>query len=285
MLFQDDALLPWKTARDNVALGLDLPRLHAQERAGAGRLLARPARARRLRAPLSAPPQRRPAQARRAGAGAGADAEAPADGRAVRLARRHRARPHHPGRRRAGRRGRHQRAAGHPRPRRGDQPVRPRLPALAGAARAHHAANTRCRSRGRAIRCKARMHPAFAPLYEKLWNDLSHEVDVRSAAPRRRNDAHRSALRLAAPARRLRHPARCSGRRPAAPACSIRCSCRARAASARRSTSCSRTAASGRISKRPSPPRWSGSRSASWSASCSASSPRWSRRSPSCSSR
>jgi NitT/TauT family transport system ATP-binding protein len=23
---------------------------------------------------------------------------------------------------------------------------------------------------------KARVHPAFAPLYEKLWNDLSHEV-------------------------------------------------------------------------------------------------------------
>jgi sulfonate transport system ATP-binding protein len=26
---------------------------------------------------------------------------------------------------------------------------------------------------------RARMHPAFAPLYEKLWNDLSHEVDRR----------------------------------------------------------------------------------------------------------
>ena len=24
---------------------------------------------------------------------------------------------------------------------------------------------------------RARMHPAFAPLYEKIWNDLSHEVD------------------------------------------------------------------------------------------------------------
>jgi NitT/TauT family transport system ATP-binding protein len=30
---------------------------------------------------------------------------------------------------------------------------------------------------------KARVHPAFAPLYEKLWNDLSHEVDfVRAEA-------------------------------------------------------------------------------------------------------
>jgi NitT/TauT family transport system ATP-binding protein len=26
---------------------------------------------------------------------------------------------------------------------------------------------------------RARMHPAFAPLYEKIWNDLSHEVDRR----------------------------------------------------------------------------------------------------------
>ena len=44
MLFQDDALLPWKTARDNVALGSNFPRLHTEKRAGAGRLLARPPR-------------------------------------------------------------------------------------------------------------------------------------------------------------------------------------------------------------------------------------------------
>ena len=31
----------------------------------------------------------------------------------------------------------------------------------------------------------ARMHPAFAPLYEKLWDDLSREVDPTSG-PRRR---------------------------------------------------------------------------------------------------
>ena len=29
---------------------------------------------------------------------------------------------------------------------------------------------------------RARMHPAFAPLYEKLWTDLSHEVDRTPAA-------------------------------------------------------------------------------------------------------
>lgn len=29
---------------------------------------------------------------------------------------------------------------------------------------------------------RARMHPAFAPLYEKLWSDLSREVDYPGAA-------------------------------------------------------------------------------------------------------
>ncbi len=29
---------------------------------------------------------------------------------------------------------------------------------------------------------RARLHPAFAPLYEKLWNDLSREVDRRAEA-------------------------------------------------------------------------------------------------------
>jgi hypothetical protein len=28
----------------------------------------------------------------------------------------------------------------------------------------------------------SRTHPAFAPLYEKLWRDLSHEVDREQAA-------------------------------------------------------------------------------------------------------
>ena len=55
---------------------------------------------------------------------------------------------------------------------------------------------------------KARMHPAFAPLYEKLWNDLSHEVGVRTAGRGGGMIAHRSALCAAAPAHRVRRPAR-----------------------------------------------------------------------------
>ena len=99
-------------------------------------------------------------------------AEAPADGRAVRLARRDRARPHRAGRRPTGRARAHQRAARHPRPGGGDQPLRRGVPAVAGAARAHHPGYPVPIPRPRDP-VRARMHPAFAPLYEKLWYDLS----------------------------------------------------------------------------------------------------------------
>ena len=52
---------------------------------------------------------------------------------------------------------------------------------------------------------RARMHPAFAPLYEKLWNDLSNEVPT-ARSSRRRRDVARSALRLAAAIAGLRRP-------------------------------------------------------------------------------
>ena len=121
---------------------------------------------------------------------------------------------------------------------------------------------------------KARVHPAFAPLYEKLWNDLSHEVafDQRGRGGGMMLTDPRFAL--AAPAHRLRRPAAAlGGGRPLRPDQSA-VRAEPEPASAPRSTSCSPTAASGRISKPPSPPRWSGSRSASSSASRSASSPR-----------
>ena len=102
-----------------------------------GRWLARAAGPCRLRRSLSAPAERRPAQAGGAGAGAGAEAVAAADGRAVRLARRHRPPPHH---RRAARLGGAREphgAAGDPRPRGGANAVGRRLSIVARAPRPH----------------------------------------------------------------------------------------------------------------------------------------------------
>jgi NitT/TauT family transport system ATP-binding protein len=69
-LFQAEALFPWKTAVENVAIGLEIagtPKGDARARA-------------RCRRPLSAHAVRRPAQARRADPGADPRSEDPADG-------------------------------------------------------------------------------------------------------------------------------------------------------------------------------------------------------------
>ena len=71
MLFQDDALLPWKTARDNVALGLTFNGIGRSAALARGGFLARAPRPRRFRRPFSPPSQRRTTQARRHCAGAG----------------------------------------------------------------------------------------------------------------------------------------------------------------------------------------------------------------------
>ena len=87
-MFQADALLPWKTVLGNVMMGplfRGMPKREARDRAAR---LAAPGRPGRLRGPLPAPALRRHAQARRAGGGADQRAVDPADGRAVRRARR-----------------------------------------------------------------------------------------------------------------------------------------------------------------------------------------------------
>ena len=87
-LFQQDALMPWKTALDNVAVALEPKGVSRSEALQRARDWLAPRRARSLRRPLSAHALRRAAQARRAGADADPRSGNPADGRALRTARR-----------------------------------------------------------------------------------------------------------------------------------------------------------------------------------------------------
>ena len=178
ILFQDDALLPWKTARDNVALGLifnGMERGKALEQADLWLTrLGLVGFGHRFPRHLSGGQRKRVALA-----GAGDGAEVAADGRAVRVARRHRAGPHHPGRRRAGRARGDQRAAGHPRPRE--------------AIGLSDVVYLLSQSRARVIEdyavpiprprdpVRARTNPAFAPLFNGIWTDLSRQVDREQA--------------------------------------------------------------------------------------------------------
>ena len=103
--------------------------------AGRGGGMARPPQPVGFRGPLPARIERRTEEARRPRPGARPEAAPAAHGRAVRLARRHRARPRHPGRGRSRRARGHRRSPRHARPRRSDRPVRSGLSALAGTAR------------------------------------------------------------------------------------------------------------------------------------------------------
>ena len=71
MLFQDDALLPWKTARENVALGLTFNGIGRTAALAQGGFLARAPRPQRFRRAFPPPSQRRTTQARRHCPGAG----------------------------------------------------------------------------------------------------------------------------------------------------------------------------------------------------------------------
>ena len=87
-MFQQDALLPWKTVRENVALGLTLGGVAERGRARARRRVAGARRPGGVRRALSVAAQRRHAQARRHGAELDHRSRHRADGRAVQRARR-----------------------------------------------------------------------------------------------------------------------------------------------------------------------------------------------------
>ena len=223
----------------------------------------------RLRASLPAPPQRRPAQARRARAGARADAEAPADGRALRLARRHRARARRPGRRRHWYRTSVSACCSSPTisKRRSHFPI-VSICSRRGRARTSRR-NTRCRCRGRATRCgRACIRPSrrstrsCGTISRAKSTARSAGGGVMSLDPRyawlRQLLAFVVLLGAVGGGRPRRHAQS-----------AVRAD--ARFTSGTRSMSCSPTAASGRISRRRSRRRSAGWRSASWSASCSAS--------------
>ena len=88
MVFQHFGLLPWKTVYDNAAFGLAMAGAPAARHQRARRALSRTGRAHRLRAALSLSALRRHAAARRPRARARHEPVDPADGRAVRRARR-----------------------------------------------------------------------------------------------------------------------------------------------------------------------------------------------------
>ena len=137
-LFQQDALMPWKTALDNVAVALEPKGVRARRGAGAGAAMARagsglPASRDRYPHMLSG------GQRKRVGAGADADPRSrdPAHGRAVRAARRADAADHgQPPPRPVGRRPQGG-AVRHARSRGGDRARRPGRRDVGGAGGAH----------------------------------------------------------------------------------------------------------------------------------------------------
>ena len=152
-VFQENALFPWSTVIENVKLGMmfqGVPQGRAREARAA---FARSGRARGFRRALSGPALRRHAPARGAGARAQPGDRHPADGRAVRRARR--ADPHGAGRGPLGAAVAHRQdhRVRDPQPGRGGVPRRPRRGVL-GPPR-HHQGDHRGR---RAASAQARLH-------------------------------------------------------------------------------------------------------------------------------
>ena len=137
-LFQADALFPWKTALENVAIGLETAGTPVGRGAPACAGMADARGLGRLRRPLSAHALGRPAQARRSRASADPRSEDPADGRAVRSARCADPADHGQSAARFVERRPQGGAVRHPRSGGGDRALRPRRHHVGGAGGAHH---------------------------------------------------------------------------------------------------------------------------------------------------
>ena len=137
-LFQSDALFPWKTALENVAIGLETAGVAAREARARAQEWLDARRPRRFRPALSAHAVRRAEEARRPRPGADPRSEDPADGRAVRPARRADPADHGQPAARSVERRPQGGAVRHPRSRGGDRAVRPRRHHVGGAGGAHH---------------------------------------------------------------------------------------------------------------------------------------------------
>ena len=173
-LFQDDALLPWRTVRENVGLGLrirGLPTTEADEKADHWlALLGLDDYGTRYPGQLSGGQRKRVAIAQILAL----EAEAAAHGRAVRVAGRDRTDPDHPGAPRLGGPRAPHRPAGHPRSRRGHQPRLTRCTCWVTGRTPPFMLATACRFPGPRHVLETRRDPSFGPLLERLWDDLSH---------------------------------------------------------------------------------------------------------------
>ena len=158
VVFQDYALMPWRTVESNVRFGLEMQHRIDSATKDAGAALHRAGRADRVREGLPARALRRHAAAGRPGPRARHRAAPAADGRAVRRGRRDDPRAHAGG---AHQDRRHDRAADHlhhPRRRRGGHAGRPdrggHQPARAGSRRS---STSTCRGRaaGPAVSCRS----------------------------------------------------------------------------------------------------------------------------------
>ncbi len=192
MVFQEYALLPWKTTEANIEFGLRLKGMAKAAAPGDHPALRRPGRPHRLREEVPAPALGRHAPARRRGARAGQQPDGAADGRALRRRRRDDAPAPAGGADGDHHAGTHHRPVHHPRHRGSRVPVRPRgRPAPAGPAASSPTCRSTCRARASGTTWSAiqrfaayrdeltQQHP-----FERSRQDMSIAATAHPQAPR-----------------------------------------------------------------------------------------------------